>query len=92
MALLLQGYSPSWMGKAQQEEHAAVGHVVSTIREQREVNAGAQLAFSSSVQDPAHGMALPTSGVHIPSSAKALCELSQRHVQRWVSRSSQVDS
>lgn len=58
---------------AVQQEHVAAAHMVPTVRKQREMDADAQLAFSFSlVQDPAHGVMLPTFSVDIPSSVKAL--------------------
>lgn len=66
-------------------EVAVTGHVASDVRKQRELNAGAQLAFSFFPRTSAQGMALPVFRVGPPS-----CEYPQRH--RGVSPHPEVGS
>lgn len=47
LTLSMMGFLQSIvMGKAWRQEREAAGHVASTVRKQREMDAGAQLAFS----------------------------------------------
>lgn len=58
------------MGKAWLQEYEAAGHTASTVRKQREMEAGAQLTFSILFHSSssAYGMVPPTSHNCLPSS------------------------
>lgn len=56
-----EGIQPTMIGKARQQARGAAGHVVPTVRKQRDMNPGAQLTvFFVSVPDSSYGMMSPT--------------------------------
>lgn len=56
------GTQPIMVGKAQQQEREADGHMASIVGKQREMHAGTQLTFSilTGSRTAAYGMVLPT--------------------------------
>lgn len=55
-------------GQVMVEKHETTGHIVFTIRKQREMNAGGQLICPFfSTRTPAHRLMLPTFRVNLPS-------------------------
>lgn len=61
----------------------------SSVRKQREINAGAKVDFSFctfySVLDPVYGTVLPTLGIGLPSLIKLFWKYPQSHIERIVS-------